>query len=322
LSFIDVQFPPDVSRGYAAGPQFNTLVSITDSGHEERTTRWRSGRIVAKGSRDSTSVANAALILAFYRAVGGSLNSFRFKDWSDYCSDPNTNQTPSAITPLDQVIGTGDGVKTVFYLVKKYAAGSASDVRSIQLPVAGTTRVGVAGAEVFAGFSVNTTSGAVTFSVAPTIGQAITAGFQFDVCARFAVSMEAGAQMRIDATGVETLVALDIVEVKNESPYFCSRDPGGSYTDLAMASDVSLTVSLGLVYNLKCASNKSAYLPTPTPGMGTGGPYFIILNDATSGGTITVRDDAANSVVVVAIGGVKEIYLVDTGGGTRTWFAF
>jgi uncharacterized protein (TIGR02217 family) len=328
MGFINVQFPPDVSRGYAAGPQLNTLVSITDSGHEERTTRWRSGRIVAKGSRDSTSAANAALILAFYRAVGGALNSWRFKEWTDYCSDPATFQTPSAITPLDQVIGTGDGVKTVFYLTKTYATslgvGAGADVRSIQLPVAGTVRVAAAGAEMMSGWSVNTTSGAVTFSVAPNLGDTLTAGFQHDVCCRFATSMEAGAQMRVDATGVESLIALDVIEVKNESPYYCSWDPGGSYTDLALAADLSLTVSLAKVFNLSLASgaNRNAYLPTPTIGMGTGGAYFVISNTSGSTGTITVRDDAAVSLVVIAAGSVKEIYLVDSGGGTRTWFSF
>ena len=46
-------------------------------------------------------------------------------------------------------------------------------------------RVALAGVEQSSGWSVDTTTGLVTFASAPAPGTAITAGFEFDVPVRF-----------------------------------------------------------------------------------------------------------------------------------------
>ncbi len=88
-----------------------------------------------------------------------------------------------AVSPLDQALGTGDGHATVFQLAKAYPSGPSSWTRTIAKPVAGTVRIAVAGVERTSGFSVDTTTGLVTFTAAPT--GALTAGFAFDVPVRF-----------------------------------------------------------------------------------------------------------------------------------------
>jgi uncharacterized protein (TIGR02217 family) len=95
---------------------------------------------------------------------------------------------PSAVpSPLDQAIGAGDGVATAFGLAKIYAPGAHEFSREITKPVAGSVRVAVDGIELAegAGFSVDVTTGMVTFAIAPAIGSAVTAGFEFDVPVRF-----------------------------------------------------------------------------------------------------------------------------------------
>jgi uncharacterized protein (TIGR02217 family) len=59
-------------------------------------------------------------------------------------------------------------------------------MRAITRPVAGTVRVAVNGIET-ARFTVNAATGIVTFNAGsiPAAGAAVTAGFEFDVPARF-----------------------------------------------------------------------------------------------------------------------------------------
>ncbi|MEQ9527260.1 MAG: DUF2460 domain-containing protein, partial [Parvibaculaceae bacterium] len=86
-----------------------------------------------------------------------------------------------------QALGTGDGERMVFPLVKTYVSGEASYTREIAKPVAGSVRVSVAGAEQEEGvdFAVDHASGVVTFAVAPAAGESVTAGYEFDVPVRF-----------------------------------------------------------------------------------------------------------------------------------------
>jgi uncharacterized protein (TIGR02217 family) len=84
-----------------------------------------------------------------------------------------------------QLLGTGDGAIKTFQLVKHYPSGSVVEVRTITKPVAGTVRVYKDGVEQLAGWSVDVTTGVVTFTSAPAAGVAITADFELDVPVRF-----------------------------------------------------------------------------------------------------------------------------------------
>ncbi len=59
------------------------------------------------------------------------------------------------------------------------------EIRTITKPVAGTVQVYLDGVEQPSGWSVDTTTGLVTFGVPPTLGVEVTAGFEFDVPVRF-----------------------------------------------------------------------------------------------------------------------------------------
>jgi uncharacterized protein (TIGR02217 family) len=87
------------------------------------------------------------------------------------------------------VIGTGDGVTDGFALTKTYGALYSPYRRPIVKPVPDCVRIAVDGTEAEEGveFTVDATSGLVTFLAGhiPANGQGITAGFLFDVPARF-----------------------------------------------------------------------------------------------------------------------------------------
>ena len=84
----------------------------------------------------------------------------------------------------DQRIGTGDGARTRFPLVKRYGDGSDAQVRAITRPVAGSVSVKVAGVATSA-FALEA-GGQVLLDAAPAAGVAVTASFGFDVPVRFA----------------------------------------------------------------------------------------------------------------------------------------
>jgi uncharacterized protein (TIGR02217 family) len=120
-------------------------------------------------------------VVAFFEARMGRLYAFRFMDFADFKSC-----APGAdVTPTDQAIATGDGTTRIFQLVKTYTSGPSSWTRAIKKPVSGTVRVALGGVERTSGWSVDTTAGLVTFTSAPANGAAVTAGFEFDVPARF-----------------------------------------------------------------------------------------------------------------------------------------
>jgi uncharacterized protein (TIGR02217 family) len=52
-------------------------------------------------------------------------------------------------------------------------------------PVAGTVRVARGGVEAMSGWTVDATTGVITFAAAPGTDVLITAGFEFDVPVRF-----------------------------------------------------------------------------------------------------------------------------------------
>ncbi len=181
MAFHEVRFPDNISRGARGGPERRTQVVELASGDEERNASWANSRRrydVAYGIRRADDLA---AVVAFFEARNGRLYGFRFKDWADY-----TSCLPSQVPSLsDQQIGTGDGATTAFQLVKHYASGGQTWIRTITKPVAGSVLLALDGNVQASGWSVDTTTGLVNFDTAPGSGIAITAGFEFDVPVRF-----------------------------------------------------------------------------------------------------------------------------------------
>ena len=180
MSFDEVRFPTEISRGSSGGPERRTEIVVTGSGAEERNSRWADSRRRYNAGFGVKSLDDIHRVIAFFEERRGRLHGFRWKDHLDCKS----GAPGAAVTPLDQALGSGDGVTTRFQLVKRYGAGLRDYVRSIAKPVVGTLRVAVAGHEV-TGFGLDATTGVVSLAAAPPPGAAVTAGFQFDVPVRF-----------------------------------------------------------------------------------------------------------------------------------------
>lgn len=183
MAFHDVRYPTNLSFGSSGGPERRTEIVTLVNGFEERNSPWQDSRRRYDAGHGMRSPDDLETLIAFFEARRGQLHAFRWKDWSDY----KTCRPSQTVSATDQVLGTGDGVQTVFQLVKVYASGGQSYTRILTKPVAGTVKIAVNGVARVAGadFSVNTDTGAVTFNVPPGAGLAVTGGCEFDVPVRF-----------------------------------------------------------------------------------------------------------------------------------------
>lgn len=184
-SFHEVLFPIDVARGAAGGPERVTEIVTTVSGREERNTRRADSRRRWDAGYGVKSLAALHAVLAFFEERRGRLHGFRWRD----PMDPKSGVPDAAITPHDQLIGTGDGVTRGFALTKTYGSAFAPYVRRITKPAQGTVRVAVGGVEqqIDSDVFCDVATGMLWFPEghAPPAGIAISAGFTFDVPVRF-----------------------------------------------------------------------------------------------------------------------------------------
>lgn len=183
MPFHEVRFPADLSLGSTGGPERRTEIVALANGFEERNTPWAQSRRRYDAGLGMRTVDDIADLIAFFEARRGRLYGFRWKDWADF-----TSSAPSeVISAFDQVLGTGDGMRTDFALIKTYASGGASQDRTISKPVEGTVLVAVAGTTLEEGtdWTVDPATGIVTLAVPPAAGAEVSAGFAFDVPVRF-----------------------------------------------------------------------------------------------------------------------------------------
>jgi len=207
MAFHEVRFPDDISRGARGGPERRTQIVELASGDEERNASWANSRRRYDAAYGIRRADDLAAVVAFFEARNGRLYGFRWKDWADYKSCL-PSQTPAA---TDQNIGTGDGTKTAFQLTKTYTSGSQSWTRTITKPVAGTVKVAIGGTVQSSGWSVDTTTGLITFTTAPASGAAITAGFEFDVPVRFDTDT---LDVTLDIERLGSITSIPLIEVK------------------------------------------------------------------------------------------------------------
>lgn len=207
MAFHEVRFPDNISRGARGGPERRTQVVELASGDEERNASWANSRRrydVAYGIRRADDLA---VVVAFFEARNGRLHGFRYKDWADYKS-----ALPSqAITATDQQIGTGTGSQQTFQLSKRYTSGGQTWVRTIAKPVAGTVRVALGMVEQLSGWTLDATTGVITFTTDPAGGVIVRAGFEFDVPVRFDSDT---LDVTLDLERLGSITAIPLLEIR------------------------------------------------------------------------------------------------------------
>ena len=204
-AFHDVQFPLSIAFGTVGGPERTNEIVPLSNGSEQRNARRRHARRRYDAGSGIRSIADLREVIAFFEARRGSLIAFRFPDPLDDRS--SAGRAPPVAT--DQRLGTGDGRRRMFQLVKRYGDGEDAYERPITRPREGSTSVAVDGSEV--GATVDATTGTVTLAQTPAAGSIVTAGFLFDVPVRFDLD-----HLAVSLTGFEAgeVPSIALVEVR------------------------------------------------------------------------------------------------------------
>lgn len=204
-AFHDILFPLRWAFGTSGGPERRTDIVALGSGGEERNAPWAHGRRRYDAGAAMKSLDDLSELVAFFEARRGRLHGFRFRDALDFKSC-----TPSQTTTADdQILGEGDGARTIFPLRKLYGDAAAQYHRLIARPVADSVRVAVNGVETDA-FYLNET-GAVVFEAAPASGAAISAGFLFDVPVRFDSDR---LEVSVEHFNAGRIASIPLIEIK------------------------------------------------------------------------------------------------------------
>lgn len=279
------RFPDDIAYGSSGGPGFLSEVVENDSGFETRFERWERAKCKFSVKEAVKTPDQYSRLLTYFWAMRGRLKGFRFKDWSDFTSAPVQfqNNTPSA---TDQVIGTGDGTTAIFQLVKTYPEAGGV-VRTINKPVVGTTLIALDDTIQSSGWSVDTTTGLVTFDTPPADGAVVTAGFEFDVPCRFDID-----ELQMTFDGFEE-VSSDITLVE----IFLFKE---FYSRMIFSIEPAVTV---------CGTGLGTVEVTVPSDLFTG-PVTVALatnpNGATLGGTLTQN-------AVAGVASFDDLYLDKAG---------
>jgi uncharacterized protein (TIGR02217 family) len=185
MMFLEESLPIDARTGAAYGDRYG-VEAAKDPRTGKTYTRLRAPQPAREFSIHYT-LDSADLwdrLLDLYHRAHGPLAGFRVKFIDDFSSNGNT-AAPTALDQALEYISSG-----VYQLQKKYGAGGTPldiglPVRTITKPVAGSVLVAVDGAPQASGWSVDTTTGLVTFATPPASNAVVTGGFLFDIPCRF-----------------------------------------------------------------------------------------------------------------------------------------
>ena len=217
MSFLETpRFPVDVNYGTMGGPVYSTDIVTFGNGSEYRNANWSIPKYeydikyAVKSRDDLLNVAD------FFTAQQGMAFGFRVKDLWDFTTATNGK---AAHSRTDVIIGTGTGSEVAFQLVKAYVKGSSTVSRVITKPVIGSLLLELNGIlqTISTHYTVDTTTGIVTFVTPPTNGYIVKAGFEFDVPVRFGTDDLSSIRQLLYTTGGADLASLDnipLIEIR------------------------------------------------------------------------------------------------------------
>ena len=174
LDFAEEKLELGYDYGAIGGMRFKTTIIKKGDKQEQRNVdwglplgRWQLGERTLRQS-DFEGINEVIELRDFHASRKGSKQGFRFKDWSDY-------------RVTNQHLGTADGQQDQWQLKKTYFAGNHQAHRPITKPVSGTVKVYLDNLETVAGWTVDYSTGALTFDTPPPNGTVINCDFEFDV---------------------------------------------------------------------------------------------------------------------------------------------
>jgi len=326
MGFHEVRFPEQISYGSSGGPGFKSNIVEGDTHNIEVIQRLDSPQRSFDVAPGIASYEDVQTTIAFYMARQGAANAFRYKDWSDYTSNPRDPSFRGNVGVRDQRIGTGDGVVVSFQLIKKYTSGSNTATRIIQKPVNinedgnHLLQVWVNGVELSEStdFTVDYATGIVLFAATPAVGQAVEASFEFDVPVRFDKDADTQLTQSLTSFGASEINPIVLMEEMDVQPGFVNDFfYGGAYAYATAASFV-LSSDFGRVWSINCtATGKVVSLPSPT-NYPLGGPIFYLINAGSN--SFTLKDHLGATLATLTANQGVEVVLSLNSGGSKFWW--
>jgi uncharacterized protein (TIGR02217 family) len=196
-AFNEVRFPEDISYNAVGGPEYSTSISSTLSGKEYRNINNLYSRMMYDISYGLKTKKQIERLVAFFRAHNGRAIGFRFKDWCDYKVE-------------NQLLAVGDGVTSAFQLKKTYQSGMLKYDRIIYKPVLDKVMVSLDGNTDISEFSIDYSSGKITFDSPVSLGKRVLVDFEFDVPVRFDIDY---LPVSIDMDGTYSSKNIILIEI-------------------------------------------------------------------------------------------------------------
>lgn len=204
MAFQDIRMPQRICEAFQGGPTFATSIARARSGYAQANVDRPDPIFVYEASAFLKDFTLRHQLMAFYLALRGMGYTFRFRDMLHYWTGCDVYGGTGDITPLApagiEAFATGDGTTTQFQLRVPYTFGSITTWRKITKPckwgAADTAgdNPGYTGPRVWLGttlqtytsqYTLDTSTGVVTFRSAPSNGTPIRAALLFDVHARW-----------------------------------------------------------------------------------------------------------------------------------------
>lgn len=174
------RFPDEIAFSASVGPRFRTDVAEGATGFQQRNAvqpaplyQWDIASALREMDNVTALTYGLRAVRDYFNAAKGRAYGFRIKNFFDY-SDEGAG-----------ILGTGNGVLTAFQMLRRYTVGGLSTDKPIQKPIAATIAVYINAVLQSSGYTLNSTTGVVTFSSPPAGGTALTWTGQYDLPGHF-----------------------------------------------------------------------------------------------------------------------------------------
>jgi uncharacterized protein (TIGR02217 family) len=212
-AFIETpRFPDDLAIWARGGTGWSTQVTTVKSGLDQRNSLWTYPKaqfnlasvLRVPAINPQGALYGIQIIRDWIVSMRGQYCGFRFKDFTDY-----QDETRGTFTAVP------NSSTTVFQMAKSYTMGAQSVLRQIRKPLA----TGIAvydNASLLVNptnYTYDSTTGLVTFVVAPTTGHTITWTGQFDIPVRFATDL---IEWALAPDGLYDIASIPLIEDRNQ----------------------------------------------------------------------------------------------------------
>ena len=161
-----------IDSPYEEQINYLTLVSESEAGKEQRYQKWLRPRRTFRLVLRSRNPSDTDSIWRFYTRHKGSFDSFLFQN-------PNENPVTA------ETAGSGDGVKSVFYLGNKVDIGTGDLIVSPSTAVLTRSVGGTGDYLAFTAFTIDEPIGQITTNAVLPSGDVLRANYNFRYRTRF-----------------------------------------------------------------------------------------------------------------------------------------